>query len=110
MRGGGYAQFKLARLQGRATLGCMAYELTESEALHWLLQRHRRSDGLNASSRILLALDFEADFSLPSKDSWANRSRSDIDFCFSYQERIMRGLATPQQAGQSNVHVLATLA
>jgi hypothetical protein len=58
----GYARFELARLQGRATLPCIEYELTESEALHWLLQKHRRSSGLNAFSRILLALDLEAGF------------------------------------------------
>jgi len=58
----GYARWELARLQGRATLPCIEYELTESEALHWLLQRHRRSDGLNAITRILLALDLEAGF------------------------------------------------
>ena len=58
----GYARWELARLQGRATLPCIEYELTESEALHWLLQRHRRSDGLNAFTRIRLALDLEAGF------------------------------------------------
>jgi hypothetical protein len=58
----GYARLELARLQGRATLPCIKYELTESEAPHWLLQRHRRSDGLNAFTRILLALDLEAGF------------------------------------------------
>jgi ParB-like chromosome segregation protein Spo0J len=55
----GHARLELARLQGRATLPCIEYELTESEALHWLLQRHRRSDGLSALTRILLALDLE---------------------------------------------------
>ena len=55
----GYARLELARLQGRATLPCIAYELTESEALHWLLQKHRRSNGLNDFSRILLALELE---------------------------------------------------
>jgi hypothetical protein len=47
----GYARLELARLQGRATLPCIAYELAESEALHWLLQKHRRSNGLNDFSR-----------------------------------------------------------
>jgi hypothetical protein len=56
----GYARFELARVQGRATLPCIEYELTESEALHWLLQKHRRLNGLNAFSRTLLALDLEA--------------------------------------------------
>jgi hypothetical protein len=55
----GYARLELARRRGQATLPCIAYELTESEALHCLLQRHRRVEGLNAFCRILLALDLE---------------------------------------------------
>ena len=39
----GYARLELARLHGRATLLCIEYDLSEEEALHWLLQRHRRS-------------------------------------------------------------------
>jgi hypothetical protein len=58
----GYARVELARQQGRLTLSCNEYELTEAEALHWLLQRHRRSNGLNAFSRVLLALELEVDF------------------------------------------------
>ena len=56
----GYARWELARLQGRQTLPCIEYELTEAEALHWLLQKHLRSNGLNAYSRILLALELVA--------------------------------------------------
>jgi len=41
------------------TLPCIEYELTEAEALHWLIQMHLRSNGLNAFSRILLALELE---------------------------------------------------
>jgi hypothetical protein len=55
----GYARLELARLTGRQTLQCIEYELTEAEALHLLLERHRRSDGLSAFSRVLLALDLE---------------------------------------------------
>ncbi len=55
----GYARLELARLQGRATLPCIEFDLTESEALQWLLQKHRRSNGLNDFSRILLALELE---------------------------------------------------
>jgi hypothetical protein len=55
----GYARLALARLHGRVTLPCIEYELTEAEALHWLLQMHFRSNGLNAFSRILLALELE---------------------------------------------------
>ena len=55
----GYARWELARLQGIQTLPCMEYELTEPESLYWLLERHRRSNGLNDFIRILLALELE---------------------------------------------------
>jgi hypothetical protein len=58
----GYARIDLARRQGRPTLPCIEYELTEEEALLWLLQRHRRSNGLNDFCRILLALELETCF------------------------------------------------
>jgi ParB-like chromosome segregation protein Spo0J len=55
----GYARWELARLQGRLTLPCIAYDLTDAEALCWLLQRHCHSYGLNDFVRILLALELE---------------------------------------------------
>lgn len=55
----GYARLELARLVARQTLPCIEYELTEAEALRLLLQRHHRSNGLNAFNRVLLALDLE---------------------------------------------------
>jgi hypothetical protein len=55
----GYARFELARLKARGTLPCIEYDLTDAEALRFLLERHRRSDGLNAFCRILLALELE---------------------------------------------------
>jgi hypothetical protein len=58
----GYARVELARLQGRTTITCIEHKLTEAEALHWLLQRHRRSNALNAFTRILLALELEHGF------------------------------------------------
>ena len=55
----GYAEWDLARVQGRPTVSCIEYELGEEEALRWLLRNHLRSNGLNDFSRILLALDLE---------------------------------------------------
>jgi hypothetical protein len=55
----GHARWKLARRQGRLTLPCIEYELTEPEALQWLIQRHRRPNGLNDFIRIYLALELE---------------------------------------------------
>ena len=55
----GYAQWQLARTQGRQTLLCHQHEMTEEESLLWLLQRQQRSAALNPFSRILLALELE---------------------------------------------------
>jgi hypothetical protein len=55
----GYARWELARLQGRGTLPCLQYELTEEEALRWLILRHCRANGLNDFCRIRLAMDLE---------------------------------------------------
>jgi len=55
----GYARWRLARQRGRLTLPCIEYDLPEAEALYWLLQKHRRSNGMKAFSRILLALELE---------------------------------------------------
>jgi tetratricopeptide (TPR) repeat protein len=42
-----------------ATILCIEHDLAEEEALHWLIQSHRPSRGLNSYSRVLLALDLE---------------------------------------------------
>lgn len=55
----GYARVQLALRQGRETLSCLEYDLSEEEALRWLIQSHRPSWGLNAFSRVLLVLDLE---------------------------------------------------
>jgi len=55
----GYARWQLAQLQERPTLACIEYELTDEETLRCLLQRHRRSNGLNDFVRVLLALELE---------------------------------------------------
>ena len=58
----GYARWELARHQGRSTLLCFEYDISEAEALQWLLRTHQRSSGLNAFNRIVLALDLEPSF------------------------------------------------
>jgi len=55
----GYARFELAQRQRRETVLCLEYELSEEDALHWLIQRHRPSQGQSAFNRALLALDLE---------------------------------------------------
>jgi hypothetical protein len=55
----GYARLELARRQSRETILCLEYDLTEEEALRWLIQTHRPLRGLNSYCRTLLALDLE---------------------------------------------------
>jgi hypothetical protein len=55
----GYTCWELAKEVRRPSLPCIEYDLSETEALEWLLQRHRRSAGLNDYSRIILAWDLE---------------------------------------------------
>lgn len=55
----GYARWNLAQLQGRPSLPCFECDLSEVEALQWLLQKQRRSNGLNDFNRILLAVELE---------------------------------------------------
>jgi hypothetical protein len=58
----GYARWEMARHQGRSTLPCLEYDLSEEESLQWILRTHQRSSGLNAFNRITLALDLETSF------------------------------------------------
>ena len=55
----GYARWELAKLRNLVTIRCLAYQLTEDEALCYLLLKQRRSDGLNDFRRIELAFDLE---------------------------------------------------
>jgi hypothetical protein len=56
----GYARWELARTLDRKTVLCIECQLTEEEGLRMLLERHRRSNGLNDFCRILLASEIEA--------------------------------------------------
>jgi len=55
----GYARWELTKELKRPLMHCIEYDLPETEALEWLLQKHRRSNGFNDYSRIMLALDLE---------------------------------------------------
>ena len=58
----GYARWELAKRKGVSMLPCFKYDINEHRALRWLIQTHRRSDGLTDFVRIELALDLEEDF------------------------------------------------
>jgi hypothetical protein len=58
----GYGRWELAKRKGRPTLQCLEYDLTQEQALQWLIQTHHASEGLNDFVRIELALDLELHF------------------------------------------------
>jgi hypothetical protein len=58
----GYEVHALARQQGRTHLTALEYQIDEMEALELLLLRNRRSEGLNAFCRIVMALDRKQEF------------------------------------------------
>jgi ParB-like chromosome segregation protein Spo0J len=51
----GYARLEVARLQGRATVECIEYDISEEEALRRLLLCHRPTPGLPPFTRIAMA-------------------------------------------------------
>lgn len=53
----GYARLEIARLQGRSTVDCIEYNISEEEALRRLLLCHRPSPGLPPFTRITMARD-----------------------------------------------------
>lgn len=55
----GYARVEYARQIGWAELLCLEYELSETEALQYMLKAHQRSQGFNTFQRIVLTLDLE---------------------------------------------------
>ena len=55
----GHERWALARQQGRPTLPCIEYDLTDDEALIFMLDKHRRTDRLNDFCRIVMALALE---------------------------------------------------
>ena len=55
----GYTRWQLAAREGRPSVACIEYELSDEQALTFMLEKHRRSDWLNDFCRILLALQLE---------------------------------------------------
>ena len=58
----GYVRWQVALEQGRPNLPCLEYDLTDAEALAFVIDRQRRSSHLNAFCRIALALELEDHF------------------------------------------------
>ena len=52
----GHARWQVALDRQQPTLPCIEYDLTEEEALQFVIERHRMSEGLNDFCRIVLGL------------------------------------------------------
>jgi hypothetical protein len=68
----GQAQWMLTQQRTESRIDCLQLDVSESDALLWLIERHKRSSSLNDFSRILLALELEPLF---RERAASNRSR-----------------------------------
>lgn len=68
----GQAQWMLAQRRKESHIDCLRLDVSETDALLWLIERHKRSICLNDFSRILLALELEPLF---RERAASNRSR-----------------------------------
>ena len=55
----GHRSWQLALQEGRPWAACIEYDLTDEQALLFMLDMHRRADRLNAFCRIVMALQLE---------------------------------------------------
>ena len=60
----GHGRWQVAVRQRRSSLPCLEYDLTDEEALAFVVERHRTSSHLNDFCRIVLALPLEGYFKL----------------------------------------------
>ena len=58
----GHVRWQVALVQHRSSLPCLEYDLTDEEALEFVVERHRTSSHLNDFCRIVLALPLESYF------------------------------------------------
>jgi hypothetical protein len=68
----GQAQWMLAQKRKESHIDCLQLDVSESDALLWLIERLKRSSSLNDFGRILLALELEPLF---KERAASNRSR-----------------------------------
>ncbi len=71
----GYTRWQLAAREGRPSVACIEYELSDEQAVLFMLEKHRRSDWLNAFCRILLALQLEPHWRAPARQRQAGAGK-----------------------------------
>jgi hypothetical protein len=107
----GYALWKLAGQRGRTTLSCIEYDLTDTEALRWLLEKHCRSDRLNAFCRIILALELEPWFKEQARSNQqvGGRSKGSSNLSEAEKVDVRSKIALAASASAGNVTKVKTL-
>ena len=55
----GHERWQLAAREGRPSVACIEYDLSDAQAVLFMLDKHHRSDRMNDFCRILLALQLE---------------------------------------------------
>jgi ParB-like chromosome segregation protein Spo0J len=65
----GYAVWQLAKMQHRATVPCIVRNMSQEEALIYLIEKNRGSKGINDFVRILMALELEPWFKSRAKSN-----------------------------------------
>ena len=55
----GHTRWQLALREGRPSVACIEYDLTDEQALLFMLEKHRHADRLNAFGRTVMALQLE---------------------------------------------------
>ncbi len=64
----GHERWAVARHQRQLTLPCIEYDLTDEEALTFMLEKHRRSERMNDFCRIVMALALEPHWRARAKE------------------------------------------
>jgi len=108
----GYARWQLALQHGRRAVRCIQYELTEEEALLWLLHSHCRSDGLNQFCRILLAQELESPSRARALSNQKSGGRNKASSILTEAERVdvRSRIAARARASVGNVSKVQQLA
>lgn len=109
----GHARLELARRRGRQSILCLEYDLTEDEALRWLLLTHRPSRGLNGYCRSVLAVDLEPSFRQKARENQqiGGQEKGSLDLTEDQKVRVrsqVAGIANVSTGSLSNAKRVMT--
>jgi hypothetical protein len=107
----GFQEWKAALLDGRESVDCIEYSLSDEEAIQFVLLRHRSRQGWNSFNRIRLALELEPHFQAKALENqraggkfkgWANLPKAE-------QMDVRKEIAAAAGVGSRNVSNVKTI-